>query len=208
MAMNLTELISQRAALDIKIVKAQRVAEMDAEMTTLETQIASLKTQLSSLQAEKVNLLGNAEDEAEEAVASPVASSETPEASSSPRVATVKKTKHSWRAWVLEKGFKNGDLFFVSYKENQATLTGLWENEKYYLCSDLIAPIPEGFSAEAATRHGWGCPIKWDCPTHAAALIKMCYGAPLNTAKGYHGACAVPKDIKYLVGQKMISVYS
>ena len=86
----------------------------------------------------------------------------------------------------------------MRYKGRKTVLNGNWENGKYYLCGapDVIPPLPEGCSIEMARKHGWGVQIKWDCPTHAASLVKMAFGAKIN--KKGRGANASPRDVLLL----------
>jgi hypothetical protein len=121
-------------------------------------------------------------------------------------VEAPKKTHKKWNPWALTMGFKTGDLFSVVYKGNETMLTGLWEDERYFLCSDLIAPCPEGWTAKDALDSGYGVPIKWDAPTGAAALVKYAQGAPMN--KKNRGPDACPADVKIRVAGKLISVYA
>ena len=123
-----------------------------------------------------------------------------------------KKKYKSWTPWALENEFKTDDLFYVTYKGLTTTLTGLWSDDAktYYLCSPLIAPIPEGWTAEKGQKHGYGVPIKWDAPTHAAALVKAAHGAPIRQYKNgtdHKGPDAGPADVKIRMGDKMVSVY-
>jgi len=121
-----------------------------------------------------------------------------------------KKSYKSWMPWALKNEFKTDDLFYVTYKGLTTTLSGLWSEDKYYLCSPLIAPIPEGWTTEKGQKHGYGVPIKWDAPTHAAALVKAAHGAPMRPNKNgtdYKGPDAAPADVKIRMGDKMISVY-
>ena len=123
-----------------------------------------------------------------------------------------KKKYKSWTPWALENEFKTDDLFYVTYKGLTTTLTGLWSDDAktYYLCSPLIAPIPEGWTAEKGKKHGYGVPIKWDAPTHVAALVKAAHGAPIRQYKNgtdHKGPDAGPADVKIRMGDKMVSVY-
>ena len=117
-----------------------------------------------------------------------------------------KRTYKSWNPWALEKEFETGHLFSVFYKEKETVLTGIWEAGRYFLCSELIAPCPEGWTAEKAAEKGYGVPIKWDSPTHAAALVKAAQGAPIN--KKNQGPDAGPADVKFRVAGKLVSVYA
>ena len=92
----------------------------------------------------------------------------------------VKKTpRRSWSKWAKVNNLKNTSVFRVRYKGTITPVRGEWQDQKYYLLSDRVAPIPVGREADAE-KNGWGSPIKWDCPTHVVALIKMSHGAKLN----------------------------
>ena len=117
-----------------------------------------------------------------------------------------KKVYKSWIPWALENNFKTDDQFYVSYKGLITTLSGLWEDNVYYLCSPLIATAPKDMSPEQAARLGYGVPIKRDSPTMAAMLVKAAHGCTSTDQKGY-GPNSSPSDIKIRVGEKLVAVY-
>ena len=117
-----------------------------------------------------------------------------------------KKVYKSWIPWALENDFKTDDHFYVSYKGLTTTLSGLWEDNVYYLCSPLIAPAPKDMPTEQATRLGYGVPIKRDSPTMAAMLVKAALGCTSIDKKGF-GPGASPSDIKIRIGEKLVGVY-
>ena len=183
---------AQRAA----VVAAAAEAERAAAVAAAAERRATVLAQMAALQAELD------------------ASAPAPEVAALPEVHEVaapeplqKKKNHRWNPWAREMGFKTGNCFYVSYKGQDTELTGLWENEKYYLCGppDVIPKRPDGCSDEEAAKHGWGVPIKWDAPNHVAALVKMAFGAPITMKN--HGAGAGPRDVKYIVGGVRTSVY-
>ena len=192
---------AQRAA----VVAAAAEAERAAAVAAAAERRATVLAQMAALQAEL-----DASAPAPEVAALP----EVHEVAALPEVHEVaapeplqKKKNHRWNPWAREMGFKTGNCFYVSYKGQDTELTGLWENEKYYLCGppDVIPKRPDGCSDEEAAKHGWGVPIKWDAPNHVAALVKMAFGAPITMKN--HGAGAGPRDVKYIVGGVRTSVY-
>lgn len=210
MSLNLQELHAERAALDAKIARAERAAEIEEEIRAIQEAAAAQVAQLRELQ---MSLLGEfAPIESLSSVA-PCASLSAPMVESSSQVVAPqpeppKKKKVSWTPWAESKGFETHSIFFVRYKGNEVMLTGLWENEKYYLCGppDVIPPRPEDSSDEMAEKNGWGVQIKWDCPTHAASLVKMALGAKIN--KRGRGADASPGDVFFLSSTgARVSVY-
>ena len=111
------------------------------------------------------------------------------------RLQAMKHKKKDWNKWARSNGLKDYQAFRIRYKKETCKITGMWRGDKYFLVTDLIAPIPPGREAEAA-KHGWGLHIIHDCPTRVVALVKMTYGAPLIN-KG-HGASAQPYELEML----------
>jgi hypothetical protein len=111
------------------------------------------------------------------------------------RVQMMKHKKKDWNKWARSNNLKDYQAFRIRYKKETCKITGMWRGDKYFLVTDLIAPIPPGREAEAA-KHGWGLHIIHDCPTRVVALVKMTYGAPLIN-KG-HGASAQPYELEML----------
>jgi hypothetical protein len=111
------------------------------------------------------------------------------------RLQTMKHKKKDWNKWAKSNNLKDYQAFRIRYKKETCKITGMWRGDKYFLVTDLIAPIPPGREAEAA-KHGWGLHIIHDCPTRVVALVKMTYGAPLIN-KG-HGASAQPYELEML----------
>ena len=111
------------------------------------------------------------------------------------RLQAMKHKKKDWNKWARSNGLKDYQAFRIRYKKETCKITGMWRGDKYFLVTDLIAPIPPGREAEAA-KHGWGLQIIHDCPTRVVALVKMTYGAPLIN-KG-HGASAQPYELEML----------
>ena len=111
------------------------------------------------------------------------------------RLQAMKHKKKDWNKWARSNNLKDYQPFRIRYKKETCKITGMWRGDKYFLVTDLIAPIPAGREAEAA-KHGWGLQIIHDCPTRVVALVKMTYGAPLIN-KG-HGASAQPYELEML----------
>jgi hypothetical protein len=111
------------------------------------------------------------------------------------RLQAMKHKKKDWNKWARSNNLKDYQAFRIRYKKETCKITGMWRGDKYFLVTDLIAPIPPGREAEAA-KHGWGLHIIHDCPTRVVALVKMTYGAPLIN-KG-HGASAQPYELEML----------
>ena len=199
MSVNLQELHAQRAALDAKIAHE----EIEEQIRAVEQEAAARIAGLRERQTPLLCVSAPIESLSSVLPSAPPSSPMADEVESSSQVVAPqpeppKKKKVSWTPWAESKGFKTHSIFFVRYKGNEVMLTGLWENEKYYLCGppDVIPPRPEDSSDEMAEKNGWGVQIKWDCPTHAASLVKMALGAKIN--KRGRGADASPGDVFFL----------
>lgn len=211
--------MSEKKRIEEKIAQLMKIDELEMKISALQAEKEALISEISGVSEERPKKRGpkklsemTTEELAkhEAAVAArklkkSVAPPPSLASSSDAEDSVTKKKYKNWTSWALEKEFKTGDSFYVPYKGVLTTLTGLWENNVYYLCSDLIAPIPEGWSNEKGLHHGYGVAVKKNSPTMAAAFVKASCGAPLGS-KGFHPD-ASPSDVKTRVGDKLVGVY-
>lgn len=197
-----------RSQMGCVMSQLSEIEELIAAQTALDEKVSAL---LSSPPPKKRGQKKITEVAAEERAEQPTEErAEASSVSGSDSEEKKKKSYKSWMPWAIENNFKTGDLFYVNYKGLTTALSGLWENEKYYLCSPLIAQIPEGWTAEKGLKHGYTVPIKWDSPTHAAALVKAAHGAQITKNKAgneHKGPDAGPADVKIRIGEKYVAVY-
>ena len=211
-------LIAEKKKIEEKIAHLMKIEELDLKISALQAEKNALISEAPELSSEallekkravkrgpkKISEMTPEERVKHEAACA--ARRAKKEAKAESVSSDSEKKRKSWTPWALENGFKTGDHFYVNYEGLTTTLSGLWEDDVYYLCSPLIAQPSKEVSPEKVASSGYGLPIKKDSPTFAAMLVKAAHGCTSVDDKGY-GPRAQPNDVKIRVGDKMVGVY-